>query len=72
MELGYLRRLHLGTAGRVSFGERGRPAVRLEDDREALERIANVLDDLSQVPHLSGHARRVLAAIAQELMQAGY
>lgn len=72
MELGYLRRLDLGTAGRVSLGERGRPADRFDGEREAIERMANALDDLAREPGLSVEERRVAAAAAVELMRAGY
>ncbi|QEE38825.1 MULTISPECIES: hypothetical protein [unclassified Methylobacterium] len=72
MELDYLRRLHLETAGRVSLGERGRPADRCHEEREALERMVNVLDDLAHGPHVSEVGRRAVAAIVLELIGAGY
>lgn len=53
MELGYLRRLHLKTAGRVSFGERTRPAAPNEaqniDKMLIYEIIAVVMRDLNGV-----------------------
>lgn len=72
MELGYLRRLDLRTAGRVCFGERGRPADRHDEDREALEQIANVLDDLARNGSLSVEDRQTMMEATAKLMRAGY
>ena len=72
MELGYLRRLDLRTAGRVSFGERGRPADRCNEERETLEWMVNALDELACGPSLSCATRQALKAIVREFMRAGY
>ncbi|MEE7504160.1 hypothetical protein [Methylobacterium mesophilicum] len=69
MELGYLRRLDLRTAGRVSFGEWARPADRCDEEREALERATNALDELAREQRLSGDIRQELKAIVLELMR---
>ena len=55
MELGYLRRLHLGIAGRVSFGKRMRPVApigeQLIDQRLISEVIAaDIIDLIFELP----------------------
>ncbi|MCJ2068297.1 hypothetical protein MKK75_05655 [Methylobacterium sp. J-030] len=72
MELGYLRRLDMRTAGRINFGECARPAVQFDAERSALELAANALDDLAREPSLSRDVRQVIAAAALTLMKAGY
>lgn len=73
MELGYLRRLGLGTAGRVSFGEWARPADQVDNVHQASRQLARLISALvdacpaAKRRHLLERTANELDDLAQEL-----